>query len=435
MKHIVLAIGLATGLNLLAGETLRLKIEPDRDFVLSGSPQELVVKIDLAALDHKTKARRTPLNLAVVLDRSGSMAGAKIEKARQAAMGLVDQLAPGDIFSFITYSDGVETVFSAQEVEDKEALKRRIARVHPGGSTALYAGVESGAEQLKKHLSSRRISRMILLSDGLANIGPSSPQDLRRLGRALSERDIAVTTIGVGDDYNEDLMAGLAEASDANYYYVKDTEKLPEIFRKEFGELRTVAARGVRIEIVCPEGVRPMGFIGRPERFEHQKATVELNQFTMAQDRYIFLRCLVKDTGPEIARVKVSYIDEVNGGVEQSVSGIAKVRFTDDEKRSSGSIRAEVVAQKEFLLTALAKDEALAEADAGHYQAAAQRLARQAVVLDGQCLNAPAPMQQQFREEVQNLRLRSEQLKQNQYDSSTRKSMQSESWYTRNSKN
>src|SRR5437763_5822091 len=115
MKLIVFAIGLATGLNLFAGETLRLKIEPDRDFVLSGSPQEVVVKIDLLALDHKTRLKRTPLNLVVVLDRSGSMEGAKIEKARQAAMGLVDQLAPGDIFAFLTYSDGVETVFPAQE--------------------------------------------------------------------------------------------------------------------------------------------------------------------------------------------------------------------------------------------------------------------------------------------------------------------------------
>src|SRR5947207_4031017 len=100
MKSILLMIGLATSSNLFAGETLRLKLEADRDFVLSGSPQELVVKIDLAALDRKTNHRRTPLNLAVVLDRSGSMEGAKIKKARQAAMGLVDQLARGDLFSF-----------------------------------------------------------------------------------------------------------------------------------------------------------------------------------------------------------------------------------------------------------------------------------------------------------------------------------------------
>src|SRR5436190_24210930 len=146
MKLHAIAIGLATslGASLFAGETLRLKVEPDHEYLLAGSPQEVVVKIDLLAEAHKKKSKRMPLNLAVVLDRSGSMAGAKIEKARQAAMELVDRLAPGDVFSFISYSDRAEVVLPAQQVEDKEALKERIARVHPGGSTALYAGVQAG---------------------------------------------------------------------------------------------------------------------------------------------------------------------------------------------------------------------------------------------------------------------------------------------------
>jgi Ca-activated chloride channel family protein len=436
MKTIALAFGLASGLaaNLFAGDTLRLKLEPDRDYVLSGSPREVVVKIDLAAIDHKTKSLRTPLNLAVVLDRSGSMTGAKIEKARQAAIGLVDQLAPGDILSFVTYSDHAEVVLPAQQVEDKEALKERISRVHPGGSTALYDGVQAGADQIQKHFSAHRINRVILLSDGLANIGPSRPQDLRRLGGALSERGIAVTTIGVGDDYNEDLMAGLAEASDANYYYVKDTEKLPEIFARELGELIHVAARNVRIEITCPNGIKPIGLIGRSERFEGQKTTVLLSQFTVSQDRFVFLRCLVNEPKPEIARVKVSYTDELNGGNEDTISETAKIQFTEDKLMAANSVRAGVAAQKELWLTAIAKDEALADADAGRYQDAAQKLASQAKVLDQQYANAPAPMQSQLRQEAENLRQRSEQLRQNQYDAGTRKMIQNESWTTRNSK-
>jgi Ca-activated chloride channel family protein len=436
MKRIALAFGLGAGLaaNLFAGETLRLKLEPDRDFLLVGSPEEVVVKIDLAAAATKVKRKRTPLNLAVALDRSGSMTGAKIEKARQAAMEVVDRLAPGDIFSMTVYSDHAEVLVPAQEVEDKEELKTRISRIRPGGSTALYAGVQTAAAQVQRHLADRRINRVILLSDGLANVGPSSPCDLRQLGRALSERGIAVTTIGVGDDYNEDLMAGLAEASDANYYYVKDTEKLPEIFAKELGELFTVAAREVRIEIICPHGVRPIGLLGRPERFEGQKAVVRLSHFALAQDRYLFLRCVPEGARPDIARVNVSYTDELNNGAQESISEAVRIRFTDDRKVAANSLRAEVVAQKELLLTAVAKDEALAEADAGRYHEAAQKLAQQAVVLDQQYQNAPAAMQSQIRQEADNLRLRSNQLRQNQYDSSTRKSLQCESWTVRNSK-
>ena len=436
MKNTIFAFGLVTGLSasLFAGETLRLKLEPDRGFLLSGSPQEVVVKIDLTAAGHKKMLKRTPLNLAVVLDRSGSMTGAKIEKARQAAMGLVDQLAPGDLFSLIAYSDHAEVLVPAQELEDKEAVKSRISHIRPGGSTALYAGVELGATEIQRHLSSRRINRVILLSDGLANVGPSAPRDLRQLGHALSERGISVTTIGVGDDYNEDLMAGLAEASDANYYYVKDTERLPEIFARELGELVTVAAREVRIEITCPKGVKPIGLIGRPEVFTGQKASVQLSQLALAQNRYLFLRCLVNEPEPELAVVTVRYTDELNGGTEQSLSERARVRFTADQTVAANSERAEIVAQKELLLTAVTKDAALAEADAGRYQQAARTLNRQAVVLDSQCQNAPASVQPQLRQEAANLRSRANQFEQNQYAPGARKSLQSESWTVRNSK-
>src|ERR1035441_4889358 len=322
MKKILLTLGLATicTANLFAGETLNLKLIPDRDVVLRGRPQEVVIKIDLSAIAGRQKVRRTPLNLAVVLDKSGSMTGAKLEKTKQAAMQLVDRLAPNDIFLLVIFSDAAHVLVPAQKVEDKDALKEKIENIQAGGSTALYAGVKMGADQIQEYFSNKRINRVILLSDGLANVGPSTPRELRRFGGDLAERGISVTTIGVGDDYNEDLMAGLAEASDANYYYVKDTERLPQIFAKELGELVTVAAREVRIEIVCPKGVKPIGFIGRPEVFSGQHASVQLSQLAIEQNRYLFLRCLVNEPQPEITAVTVRYTDELNGGTEQSLS-------------------------------------------------------------------------------------------------------------------
>src|SRR5450432_4621154 len=123
MKKILFMLGLATGLaaNLFAGETLQLNLVPDRAVVLKNQPQEVVVKIDLSAIAEKRKAHRTPLNLAVVLDKSGSMTGAKLEKTKQAAMQLVDRLEPNDIFSLIVFSDHPQVLVSAQRVEDKAA--------------------------------------------------------------------------------------------------------------------------------------------------------------------------------------------------------------------------------------------------------------------------------------------------------------------------
>ena len=443
MKLKLLTVGLVTGLaaNLFAGETLQLKLVPDHDVVLKGSPQEIVVKIDLSAIAGEKKTRRTPLNLAVVLDKSGSMTGAKLEKTKQAAMLLVDRLAPDDIFSLVIFSDHAQVLVPAQKVEDKDALKEKIEGIEAGGSTALYSGVKMGADQIQEYFSSKRINRVILLSDGLANVGPSSPRQLRQLGGDLSERGISVTTIGVGDDYNEDLMAGLAEASDANYYYVKDTEKLPEIFAKELGEMLAVAARDVRIEIICPDGVKPLGFIGRAEKFAGQQATVNLSQFTTGQDRYLFLRCRVDGDQPEVARVNVNYKDELGDGSDQSASGVAKIVFTDDRKLSEKSANGAVVAQKELMLTAVAKDEAIAQADAGNYKQAATILKAQSDALSFAYAAAPAAVQGQIRAETNSLDDFSDRMGGGGgfggggFDSAARKSLQEQSYNTRNSKN
>jgi len=441
-KTILLTIGLATAFNLFAGGTLNLQLVPERGYFVKNSPQEVVIKIDLSAIAGQKKVRRTPLNLAVVLDRSGSMTGAKLEKTKQAAIQLVNRLAPNDIFSLVVFSDEARVLVSAQKVEDKDALKENIEGIEADGSTALYSGVKMGANQLQEFFSSKRINRVILLSDGLANVGPSSPRELRRLGSQLAERGMSVTTIGVGDDYNEDLMAGLAEASDANYYYVKDTEKLPEIFAKELGELLTVAARDVRIEIICPDGVKPLGFIGRAEKFESQRATVNLSQLTTGQDRYLFLRCLVDGKQPDVAKVKVDFTDELGDGSVQSASGVARIDFTDDQKFSDKSVNGAVVAQKELMLTAVAKDEAIAQADAGNYKLAAGTLSAQNAALNRAYAAAPAEVQMQIRMETNNLDDFSSRIGGGGFgggggggfDSATRKSLQSQSYNTRNSK-
>jgi Ca-activated chloride channel family protein len=440
MKLSLAGLAMVFAANLFAGETLRLNVVPERGCFFRDPGQEVVVKIDLTAVADHQKARRTPLNLAVVLDRSGSMTGAKIEKAKQAAMQLVDRLRPDDVFSLVVFSDQARVVVSAQKVKDKDALKERIEDIAADGSTALYAGVKLGADQLDEYLSAKRINRIILLSDGLANVGPSTPRDLRRLGNQLAERGVSVTTMGVGDDYNEDLMAGLAEASDANYYYVKDAEKLPEIFAREFGELASVAVRDVRIEIVCPDGVRPLGFIGRPEKFDHQSAVIHLSQFVPGQDRYLFLRCLVNRERPDVAQVNVNYTDELAGGVESAASATARVDYTDSQDASDRSVNRAVYAEKELMLTAVAKDEAMAEADQGHYAAAATILSAQNAAMNSAYADAPSAVQYKIRQETDNLNYFNNQLGGSgsggavSYGSATRKAMQSQAFDARNSK-
>src|SRR5271170_6863471 len=158
MKKMLFSLGLAATFvtNLFAGETLQLQLVPERNLIVKNQPQEIVIKIDLSAIAGKNKVHRTPLNLAVVLDKSGSMTGAKLEKTKQAAMQLVDRLAPNDIFSLVIFSDEAQVLVPAQKVEDKDALKEKIESIEADGSTALYDGVKMGADQLQEFFSDKK---------------------------------------------------------------------------------------------------------------------------------------------------------------------------------------------------------------------------------------------------------------------------------------
>lgn len=418
-------------------DSVILRIYPEQRKYLRKPAQEVILKIDLFC-PNDLRTPRLPLNLALVIDRSGSMSGSKIEKARQSAIQIVDQLQKDDTFSLIAYDSQVQVLVPSQPVEDKKYLKQRISQLEPGGSTALYAGVEEGAQQLEKYLTKKRVNRVILLSDGLANVGPSSPRELSRLGVELARNGISVSTLGIGDDYNEDLMAALAEASDANYYYVKDVEDLPKILAKELGILTRVAARELRIEVICPDGIEPIGFIGRPETFKHGVAQIDMGPLASGQNRYLFLRCVVEDPSKlsktEVAKVNLDYSDELNGGQRRAKSEVVKVEFSDDKDAVVLSINKDVLVEKELVLNAEQKSQAIKAADEGNYKAAAVVINSQISRLSSASYDAPAEKKQELQAEIQNLSQRAKELEEGRMDKGARKQMQSESYKTRNSK-
>ena len=145
-------------------------------------------------------------------------------------------------------------------------------------------------------------------------------------------------------------------------------------------------------------------------------------------------RCLVNGDQPAIARVKASYTDELNGGAAEVADDIAKIQFTEDQEAADKSVNAAVVAQKEIMLTAVAKDEAMSQADAGNYKQAASILAAQGSVLNGVYGSAPASVQVQLRGELDNINTFTNELENGQYDAGTRKVMQLQSFNSRNSK-
>ena len=410
---------------------LTLRVAPERDVVYNGGSREVVVQIDLDGRrpDH---GKRSPMNLAIVLDRSGSMQGAKIEKARQAACVAVDRLSDDDFFSLVTFDNDTAVLLPPERVggeRHRDELKARIERIRPGGGTAIYAGVSLGAQQVRRHLEKEFVNRIILLSDGLANVGPSRTSDLAALGRDLRRDGLAVTTIGLGDDYNEDLMTALAESSNANYYYVRDAEKLPGIFAEELGAARSLVARSVTLRITVPAGVRLKEIIGQPDiQCRDRSASITLPEYFGGDKRRFLARCVVeeKNSAPlEVAAVDLKY-EAAGGGVAEPQQQAAKVSFTDEEKKSEASLRMEVRRERSVVENRLAKEQAVKLADEGKTKEAADVLRRQA---DN---NAAAPAAAQ----VPGLALENRKLEEaakevesnGRLGSGSRKAMQYENW-------
>lgn len=269
------------------------------------------VRVALEGIDIPRSGERTPVNVAIVLDRSGSMNGEKMRRAREAAEVAVDYLSNDDIVSVLAYDDVVEVVIPATKASDKQRIKRAIRNIDSDGSTALFAGVSKGAQEVRKFFERNYVNRVILLSDGQANVGPSTPAELGSLGASLGKEGMTVTTIGLGAGYDEDLMTRLAGYSDGNHYFVESPRQLASIFDKEFGDVLSVVAQDVDVEIECADGVKPLRLLGREGEIIGQKVTSRLSQVYSEQQKYLLLEVEVPMgkhmQRKDIAQVSVRY--------------------------------------------------------------------------------------------------------------------------------
>lgn len=408
------------------------RVELDREILPADGPQRAIVKVTLDAPEAPGEGVRPPVNLAIVLDRSGSMSGGKLEKAKEAAIEALRRLGPEDRFSLVIYDDRVETIVPAQSARNTEWIESRIRQIRTGGNTALFAGVSQGAAEVRRALEGRYVHRLILLSDGLANVGPSSPDDLARLGRSLIKEGISVTTVGVGTDYNEDLMTRLAEASDGNTYFVEDYRDLPRIFAAELGDVLSVVARSVTIEIRCLNGVRPVRIIGRDGRITRDGAEIYLNQLYGGQQKYALIEVEVpagtEDRAIEVASADCRYRNALTDRDEKSGSKVT-VRFSRSREEVVHS--ANVAVQEEIIRNeiAAAKDQAIEKWDAGKKDEAIRDLRQRSDEL--QQLGATYNVSPAAMAETKELEESAGDLDAKGMSKSTRKSFRAESYQIR----
>jgi len=341
---------LAAALFVLAGATgwaeqVRLDVSMANPVLLANQKQTSYLRVAMTGLNLPDSGRRTPINVAIVLDRSGSMHGEKIEKAKEAAIMAVSRLRPDDIFSLVAYDSTVNVIIPATKLQDRELICDAIRRIQVGSNTALFAGVSKGAMEVRKFLDRRYVNRIILLSDGLANEGPSSPGDLAELGTSLGREGIAVSTIGLGLDYNEDLMTALAQKSDGNHIFAENALDLDKAFTNEFGDVLSVVAQGVKAVIHCADGVRPVRVLGREADIVGQTVTLNLNQVYAGQMKYLVLEVEVPPRNEllTVANVDLTYTNMATLAPE-TLHGVASASFTLSPAAVEASVNKDVMA-------------------------------------------------------------------------------------------
>lgn len=323
------AVGFVDARTLVMAADAAVQIETalSQRVLAAGELQRLHVRVGIKGVRRTAEKSRAPMNVALFIDRSGSMQGKRIEEARRAAQMAVDRLSPNDIVSVVSYDDRVEVEVPATKATDLAAIKERIGRLTPRGSTAIWAGMQAGAAEVRKFKSSDRVNRIILLSDGLANVGPSQPQAFAELGRQLAGEGITVSTLGLGLGYNEDLMAKLASAADGAHAFVQEPADIAQFLAREFDDALGVVAQDVEIIFTLAPGAKPVRSLGREAKIDGQRIVYKVGQIIGGAEQVLLaeleMTASAKNSDGKLISVDVTYKDITTGEARTQSSAMA----------------------------------------------------------------------------------------------------------------
>ena len=285
-----------------------------QDKVLKGGDGRVTVSLNLAAARLPTRDNHPvqAADLVIVLDRSGSMEGQKLNDARQAVLGLLNHLGTEDRLALVVYSNGVQTQSGLVPMNEsnRRQLTSAVNEVYADGGTNLGGGLSRGIELLMQTPGVGRQRKLILISDGLANQGVTDPDALGRMASEAVESHFSISTVGVGLDFNEALMTAIADQGAGHYHFLENPQLFAQVFEAEFQATRHVAAGDVEIQIPLTSGVHLVSAGGYPIRHEAGTAVIHPGNLQAGQRRTLYLTFQVPTTVEQtivLGRVQVKY--------------------------------------------------------------------------------------------------------------------------------
>ena len=270
---------------------LNLQILADKPVMAGDQAGQRILEIRVTAPEINTDKKRPPLNLSLVLDRSGSMQGEKIRFARQAAAHVIDLLEETDRASVVIYDDSIETLFPSMLMtpQMKQEAKARILSVHSRGSTNLGGGWLKGCEEAARGAADGSLNRTLLLTDGLANVGITSSEELSMHAAKLNRRGVSTSTFGVGLGYDEHLLEAMANSGGGNFHFLEALNGIPHVFEQEFNEIKNIALRDATVFIQLPAVIKATVSGGWNYEREGDKLKIYIGSLLSGHDQAVYI--------------------------------------------------------------------------------------------------------------------------------------------------
>ncbi len=329
-------------------------IEFDKLKVLSGKEQEIfaLIKLNVPEDTISENEERPDVNLSLVIDRSGSMSEKnKLDFVKEAGIFVVDHLQEMDKLGIVEYDSHVSTLWPLNFVTSKKIVKKLITGLQPGGSTNLCGGLVSGIKDIRKGFDTERVNRVILLSDGLANCGITSPSKIADIVTGASRQGLTVSTIGVGLDYNEDLLQNIAESGRGNYYYIENPVQMKEIFQEELSSIFKTVAKNIEIKFTGSIAVIESEAFGYKCIKNGNSTVVNLSNMYSGETKMILVKIIVKADNPgevSLGNFSFSYYDcNLKKNVQHKIN--VKTVATKNESEVIESLQKDVAVEAELI--------------------------------------------------------------------------------------
>lgn len=350
--------------------------------------------LELQAPSQGPTEGRPPLHLALVIDRSGSMAGPKLHYAKQSAAYLARRLGPKDAMALVTYDDHVDLLASLGTLNG-EQLAASVAAIHPGGTTNLSGGWLKGLEEVRRK-DEDATRKVLLLTDGLANVGITDSKTLATMVGEAKTSGVGTSTIGFGAGFDEELLTDMAAAGAGNSHYVSSLDDAPAIFGEEFDDLVALVAQNVSVEIRPTSDVEVLGVLNEfPVTAVAGGLQVNVGDAYADESRRVIFELQIPSMAKlgvaQVAEIVVRYVTVGDEIAVREVKVPLTVNMVNSDEAGKEDPDAEVVEEVLILKSARAQAEARKMADEGDFEGAQEILRNTAQELRGAAPHSSKP--------------------------------------------